>query len=327
MNQKFRMIILVGLMTLSHALLPAVSSDPFAGLVDIGGGRKMYLECRGSGSPAVVLVSGRSDRADIWRKPADSDNKGPTVFGEAAKFSRVCVYDRPGTVTITAQSTVEPSRSNSVPQPTTPENSVVDLHALLTAAEVPAPYVLVGHSYGGLIVRLYASTYPNEVSGLVLIDTLTEMLYDALTPAQQAMWVRLNSNYSPDLDRYTIQERSDLVSSFEQVRTARALRPMPVIVLTSDQPYDFRALVIKGILPSDTPVDFGPIVFQAHLAAQERMTQLLHAKHITNTHSGHYIQNEQPQLVIEAIREVVEAVRKGGKTDEFQKTALFETRR
>ncbi len=76
--------------------------------------------------------------------------------------------------------------------------------------------------------------------------------------------------------------------------------------------YDFRSLVAKGI--PDTPLDFGPIVFQAHLKAQECLAQNLQAKHITQTHAGHYIQTEQPQLVIDAIREVIEKVRK---TDGF----------
>lgn len=83
---------------------------------------------------------------------------------------------------------------------------------------------------------------------------------------------------------------------------------MPAIVLTADQPFDFKSLISEGILPSDTPPDFGPIVFQAHLNAQKRLTQLLNGKQITTTHSGHYVQKEQPQLVIDAIREIVDDV-------------------
>ncbi len=109
-------------------------------------------------SPTVVLASGRSDRAAIWQTHV---KPGPTVFSEVAKFTKVCSYDRPGAVTITEQNSVVPSRSTSVPQPTTLKNGVADLHALLTATKIPGPYVLVGHSYAGLIVRLYASTYPN----------------------------------------------------------------------------------------------------------------------------------------------------------------------
>lgn len=318
MKQKLRLILVSGMMAFLTVLVPAcateqnsyVDSKSFddVGLFDIGGGRKMYLKCQGTGSPTVVLVSGRTDRSDIWQTLADPTNSGPAVFPAVAKFTRVCAYDRPGTVTIAANA-IELSRSTSVPQPITPKDGVADLHALLTAAKVPGPFVLVGHSYGGLIVRLYASTYPNDVAGLVLIDSPTEFLYDTLTPTQQAMWIRLNSNYSPELDKYIIQERTDFVPSFEQLRTSPALRSMPAVVLTSDQPYDFKSLIAKGVLPSDAPLDFGPIVFQAHLTGQERLTRLLHARQISNTHAGHYIHTEQPQLVIDSIREIVDKVR------------------
>jgi pimeloyl-ACP methyl ester carboxylesterase len=318
MKQKLRFILLTGVLTFLNGLAPACAAEQNSyvdgksfgdtSLVDIGGGRKMYLECQGTGSPTVILVSGRTDRSDIWQTLVDTAKPGPAVYPAVAKFTRVCAYDRPGTVTITANA-IEPSRSTSVPQPVTPKNAVADLHALLTAAKAPGPFVLVGHSYGGLIVRLYANRYPNEVAGLVIIDSLTEFLYDALTQTQQAMWIRLNSNYSSELDLYTIQERTDFIPSFEQLRTATTLRPIPAIVLTSDQPFDFKSLIAKGILPSDTPVDFGPIVFQAHLKGQERLTHLLHARQITNTHAGHYIQTEQPQLVIDSIQEVVNRVR------------------
>ena len=89
----------------------------------------------------------------------------------------MCACDRPGTPV-----GEKPSRSDPVPQPTTAKDAVADLHALLSAAGEAGPYVLVGHSYGGLIVRLYASTYQKEVSGLVLVDALSEGLQDAETP-------------------------------------------------------------------------------------------------------------------------------------------------
>lgn len=303
---SLRFILMLGMVTFMNGCTSTKAPEKTGegSLVDIGKGRKMYLESQGKGCPTVVLVSGRSDRSDIWK----TAKSGLAVYPAVAKFTRVCIYDRPGTVTI-IDTKIEPSRSTSVPEPTTPKDCVDDLHALLTAAKVPGPYVLVGHSYGGLIVRLYASTYPNDVAGLVLIDTLTEFLYDNLTPEQQTLWLRLNSNYSPDLDLYTVQERTDLLKSFKELRASPALRPMPAIVLTSDQPYDFEDLTAKGILPPDTPPDLGPIIFEAHLAGQEHLAQLLHAEQITDTHAGHYINTEQPELVTDAIREVVDKVR------------------
>lgn len=323
MKQKLKLLLLICMMLFFHNLFadseaaqnPYVGGNPRledSGLIDIGDGRRMFLECQGTGSPAVILISGRSDRSDIWQTVSNKAAPGTGVYSGVAKFTRVCVYDRPGTVKIVG-TTIEPSRSTSVPQPITPKNAVEDLHALLKAAQVPGPFVLVGHSYGGLIARLFAHTYPSQVAGLVLIDTLTEFLYDSLTQTQQALWIRLNSNYSPELDQYTIQERTDFVPSFNQLRSAHALRSMPAIILTSDQPYDFNSLIAKGILPSDTPINFGPLVFQAHLLGQERLKCLLNAKQITHTHAGHYIQTEQPQLVIDSIREVVDKVRAGKK--------------
>ena len=311
MKQKLGIILLAGLMIFCNGYADDknsnVTTKPLedTGLVDIGGGRKMYLKCEGTGSPTVILVSGRSDRSDIWMT-ADSET---AVFPAVAKFTHICAYDRPGTVTI-AGNAIEPSRSTSVPQPITPKDAVADLHALLTAAKVPTPLVLVGHSFGGLIVRLYASTYPSEVAGLVLIDTVSEFMYDALTPTERTMWVRLNSNYSPDLDKATVQEKTDLVKGFEQLRAAPALKTMPAIVLTSDQPYDFQLLIDKGSIPSDTPVALGSIIYKAHLIGQESLSHTLHARQITHPHSGHYIQTEQPQIVIDAIKEVVEKVRR-----------------
>ena len=99
------------------------------------------------------------------------------MFPEVAKFTRVCAYDRPGTPV-----GEKPSRSDPAPQPANARGAVADLHALLTDAAEAGPYVLVGHSYGGLIVRLYASTYPEDLSGLVLVDVLTEGLREVETP-------------------------------------------------------------------------------------------------------------------------------------------------
>jgi len=115
------------------ALLPvavptAVYSAPadFADLVDIGDDRKIYLECRGTGSPTVVLVAGLKASAEDW---SIAEKTAPTVFPEVAKFTRVCAYDRPGTPV-----GEKPSRSDPVPQPTTAGDAVADLHALLNAA-------------------------------------------------------------------------------------------------------------------------------------------------------------------------------------------------
>ena len=110
----------------------APKSEDFTGLVDIGGGRKMYLECRGAGAPAVILISGLLGSAEAWSTVTKPD--APEVFPEIAKVTRVCAYDRPGTPVGEG-----PSRSDPVPQPTATQGATTDLYDLLHAAEVPAP--------------------------------------------------------------------------------------------------------------------------------------------------------------------------------------------
>ena len=292
---------------LAPAAAHAAASRDFAGLVDIGGGRKMYLECRGAGSPTVVLVAGLKASAEDW---SIAEKSAPAVFPEVAKFTRVCAYDRPGTPV-----GEKPSRSDPVPQPTTAGDAVADLHALLTAAGEAGPYVLVGHSYGGLVVRLYASTYPEDVSGLVLVDALTEGLRDAETPEQWAIQRKLmEGDIRESLVLYPALERIDPDRSFDQIRAAPPLRPLPLIVLSADRPWgpQIPSMIAAGTLPADVPPDFGYVTDAAQKQAQEKLAQLVpNAKHITNTNSGHEIHKEQPQLVIDAIREVVDAVRSG----------------
>ena len=122
MTRLLRSITLLILALTVRLVSAATGSADFAGLVDIGGGRKMYLECRGTGSPTVVLVSGLRGSAEDWNI---AEKPSPTVFAEVAKFTRVCAYDRPGTPV-----GEKPSRSDPVRQPTTAGDAVADLHAL-----------------------------------------------------------------------------------------------------------------------------------------------------------------------------------------------------
>src|SRR5881398_734408 len=167
----------------SQSNAPVPASGDFAGPVEIGKGRKMYLECRGSGSPTVILESGYRDSADSWSTPLEPGKN--TVFPQVAKFTRVCAYDRPGTV----RDANHLSRSTPVAMPRTARDLVSDLHALLDAAHVPGPYVLAAHSFGGILARLYASTYPDEVVGMVLVDALSEKVKSGLTPEQWKLYV------------------------------------------------------------------------------------------------------------------------------------------
>ena len=100
----------------------------------------MYLECRGTGSHVVILESGYRNDADIWS--AQGEPGATMVLPGVSAITRVCAYDRPGTILDASHF----SRSNPVPMPRTAQDVVADLHALLHAANIPTPYVLVGHS-------------------------------------------------------------------------------------------------------------------------------------------------------------------------------------
>jgi pimeloyl-ACP methyl ester carboxylesterase len=299
------------------AASPSAASGDFAGLIDIGG-RKIYLECRGQGSPTVILESGAYARGDVWTRDLEQPESERTmVLPGVAQFTRVCTYDRPGTVTIRNPSLdpygplFYPSRSDPVPQPRTTQDMVDELHALLAAAVIPGPYVLVGHSAAGLVVRLYASEYPDEVVGMVLLDSTNENTWlrfqEALTPEQWPVFEDITVNNQDLLDAYPEAERmwtaplaDDATSG--QVRQARKeapLRPMPLVVLMHGIPFGdpfpgWPSEKMEGIM-LDLQKDLATLVPNAHFAVA--------------TESGHNIHQDQPDLVIAAIRDVVDAVR------------------
>jgi pimeloyl-ACP methyl ester carboxylesterase len=121
-------------------------------LVDIGGYR-LHLNCTGKNGPTVVLIPGGGDFSFDWG----------LVQPEASHFARVCSFDFAGS-----------AWSDPGPTPRTMRQDAFELHALLKAAKIKGPYVLVGHSLGGLLTRVYADTYPSEVAGIVLVDSTHE---------------------------------------------------------------------------------------------------------------------------------------------------------
>lgn len=199
--------------------------------------------------------------------------------------------------------------------PITAAQSVADIHALVAAAKVETTFVIVGHSYGGLIARLYAMTYPADVDGMVLVDALSEHLRAAETPEE---WARqkiiLDGDLTETLKIYPDIERADADASFDELLAAPPLQPMPLAVLSADHPWGplVPGFIADGRLPPDTPPDIGYVTDRAQKEAQAKLAALVPgAKHVTNTDSGHEIHKDQPQLVIDSIRDVVDAVREG----------------
>jgi pimeloyl-ACP methyl ester carboxylesterase len=163
-------------------------------LIDVGGHR-LHLDCTGSGSPTVVLQAGGGEM---------SSNMGwiaPAVAGDA----RVCVYDRAG-------------HGWSDPADTAQDATqiVSDLHTLLQRGNVPGPYVLAGHSFGGLYVLTYAATYPDDVAGLVLVDTTAPTTKPVTTTPDDV------GSYDP------MSRLSALLSTWAQLGLTRLASPLSV---------------------------------------------------------------------------------------------------
>jgi pimeloyl-ACP methyl ester carboxylesterase len=254
---------------------PPARPTPTGRRVRVGDGT-LYLECVGAGGPTIVLEGGIA--AD-WT----------AVSAGATAFGRVCAYDRPD---------APGSRSDPMAEQTAQE--VVDqLRSLLAVAGEHGPYVLVGHSLGGLAVQLFASRHPEEVAGLVLVDPTPETF-----PARLAQLFASLGTPVPARAAGTPPTIEEI--SLEQMREARAagpLPPVPLIVLSHGRAAD----------PADRPPGWP-------LAEEERIFRELHAelarlvpggRLVIVEGAGHDIHQERPDLVVTAIHEVASAPGRG----------------
>jgi pimeloyl-ACP methyl ester carboxylesterase len=228
---------------------PVPANGELSGFVEVGA-RRVFLECRGSGSPVVVLISGYRNTAEIWTVQGEP---GQTMVMPAlAGLTRVCAYDRPGTIL----DATHRSKSDRVAMPRTADAIVGELHRLLKAAGIPPPYVLVAHSLGGLFARLYASTYPDEVAGLVLVDAWSEAFPGLLGPDQWPAYQDLAQTAPPGLEDYSDLEMVDFGAASDRMRRAAVatpLRDLPLYVLS-------RGRLVA--LPPDVPASFSPAAFE-----------------------------------------------------------------
>lgn len=251
--------------------------------VDVGG-RRLRLNCAGEsrdGSPTVILESGFGSPASVWDK----------VQPEVAKFTRVCSYDRAGL---------------GASEPVAAQRTVVavteDLRALLTRAKVPGPYVLVGHSLGGMLVRIFASYYPSEVVGMVLVDSAHEDEADrgvALMPAE--MLKEILRTARPEDLRVRGGENIDTCSLRPLMNALNWRAEIPLVVLTQGRPYN------AGDYPAPS---MAPRYYQLHLELQRELAaRSPKGRQVLAERSGHFIHQDQPELVVEAVRKVLEEAR------------------
>lgn len=289
-------------------------------LVDVGG-HELHIHCVGTGSPTVILESGLGSGVLSWQLVQD----------EIARTTRVCSYDRAGL-----------GWSDPAPAQQDLEQVVASLQELLKAADVGGPYVLAGHSLGGILVRVFATSWPQDVVGLVLVDSSHEGQRPRL-PAE--MWTMLEgyqlmlrrmrlvapfgllrftamddiSGYLPDSLRATgtaLGHRSHTIDTVHREWTLfntsqfEVLEPgyfsaMPLFVLTRGKPVsDAEA---PG-LSTETRQEFSRSwnELQQELAALSSNSARVIAEN-----SEHYIMIDQPELVVDAVQRVVEAARNG----------------
>ena len=250
---------------------------------EVDSGRSLYLHCTGTGIPTVIFEPGAGGDSSAWVEVAPS----------IAQITRTCTYDRAGL----GQSDPAPDGTRTI------QDSVDDLHALLAVAGIPGPYVLVGASLGGLIVRLYGSQYPDELAGLVLVDGLAPgFLRTAL--------VTLPADVVSDvLKRATGTDASgpehiDILASDELVAAATRPVVVPTIVLAND--------TLRHDLPSDLDWQTLKIIEVRWREYARKQAEELQGRLVIAKGSGHDIHQEQPAIVIDAVTEVVNAVRDPG---------------
>jgi pimeloyl-ACP methyl ester carboxylesterase len=277
----------------------ARANPPPGQMVDVGGYR-LHLHCTGSGSPTVVIESGWGESSATWG----------WVQPEVARTTRVCTYDRAGM-----------GWSEASPYPRTARQFAKELHTLLEKANEPGPYVLVAHSLGGYTVRVYAHDYPEEVSGLVLIDVqdlpasdaapkpapkpgrtslpalmarvgLVRLLASPLGAIQNLPLVEKQAYYAsavtPLYAQTFLDEGRGMSEGGAQARDVTTLGTLPIIVLSRGKDQDAK-----------------------HTAAQTALLQLsTDSQQFFADQSGHNIMIDQPEASVVAIVRMVEQVRK-----------------
>lgn len=279
--------------------------ETLAAQIDIGGGRQLYLRCAGSGSPTVLMDSGIHDSSDTWtitdtEYPVPSS---PSVFRRVARFTRVCIYDRPGTIRYTDPPALT-TRSTPVPMPRKLPDVAADIHKLLRRAGVRKPIVLAAHSMGGLIARYFAQTYRQEVTGMVLVDAFGT----DIKPLMGRLWPRYRDlvNAPPGTELVTQPgwESLDIDGAIRAVNRAKSLPRMPLAVVSKTEQF--------GLTP-DFPKDIAAKLLEVWPITQNRLVPLQpQTPHILATGSDHYVQLHDPDLVTSAIRLIVDRVRRLG---------------
>ena len=302
--------------------MDAYICTPTGQLVDVGG-YKMHLHCTGEGGPTVILDAAMGCNSLEWS----------LIQPGVAKITRVCSYDRAGN-----------GWSDEGPYPRTSMQIAEELHNLLTRAKIPGPYILVGHSFGGVNMRLYASRYPEDVIGMILVDASHEDQFQLLPPIEQSLIEKLvfhrqiarflahigmirvvnsltdehkefptsiSGTYSrlqstPKFIGTIFDERKSFLKSLDQLKNSDThLGKRPLTVITAG-----RSLTDKECKENGYSIDWINQWDQAWANLQRDLaTNSKNSTQMIAKNSGHMITREEPKIILDAIGEMVNRLR------------------
>lgn len=235
--------------------------------VDVDG-HGLQLLVGGQGSPAVIFEGGFGIGIASWSK----------VQKDVAAFAQTVSYDRAGL-----------GRSDPGPKPRTAKQIATELHAALEKSGIKPPYVMVGHSFGGIYVRVFAEMYPNEVVGMVLIDPSQESFNDWISKSKnQPDRLKVAESNISKAGAGIQAEFAAVDTSYSQARVAKVPAGIPVTLLTATE-------------DESMPEEARKVWIEKH---KEWLATVPGGKHIVVEKTTHFIQGQQPALVIEAIKEV-----------------------
>jgi len=252
------------------------AAQPKPASLQIAADRQLEVMQMGEGGPTVIFESGFSMGWSTWRR----------VLPALAPQARLVSYSRAGT-----------GASGPVSGVPTVADRVADLEALIHVAALTPPFILVGHSYGGLVVRQYASKHPQRVQGLVLVDPASERIAAALRALDAARAAREDATAVAQAPQRFKAEYAHLLEQLDRGVSPELgpLPSVPVVLLTS--------------LKSEWPdlLAFSPAGREAWRQAHAHwFAQVRSGSHVITEASGHFIQNEEPELVVQAVQSVIQ---------------------
>lgn len=283
------------------------TSPPAGRLVDVSG-HKMHLDCTGQGAPTVVLESGLWDDWVVWHK----------VQPAISKLTQACSYDRAGLGFSDPRPDQQPDS----------RNIAYNLHTLLANAGINPPYVLVGHSLGGIHILVYQNLYPADVVGMVLVDSGHPDQENRVPPGMKKIQSRLylksklwglavpfglprlmglcgrviECSWQKVKAREAEVNAIGIGASSDEGRHAGSLGSIPLVVLSRDPE--------KGAAPGLIPAELSRQFEDQWVQMQEELAHLsTNASRVVATGSTHYVQLDRPDLVIAAIQQVLDAAR------------------